>query len=422
MGFKDRKSMALVNKTFYNASLHPSYLKHEVFVYNHDSVPPIQFEKRRCTLSYNQRIENTGDLNGFVKMIRKTKRKVINLKFNNVQDLHGVLPRFRRKGGDVKCLYLENTKFLSDLFLVNITKYCSNLEMLGLSYINVYSSTGLPVKPLPTFKSIHMTLNDMPELSFSALLKCAPYLDTIVLKQNMFMTVYDSTVVNINIMNYFQSAKHMTSLSLNGEPQVFLDLPDHIKLLYLKLECFKLKYYNPVEYASSYQQLKISLTKQTSLEELIISNVPCCLLSTITSLTGLKRLKVNFKSGFNRDCDNYKTCFKKFSNSLNCMKNLEMLTIHARDLSTTFVKPQIPEGVLRTLTSLNFYIEPSTNVKHFNTNLTTLRIKNAEILKSTDFKLIFKQLTRLTCLKMENCYDLNDDVLSCTPISNLKGK
>jgi len=416
--------MALINTAWNHASLHPVLLKSEILIYSEENQ------------KFNFSLLNYDD---FKQTLLKSKREFINLKLCGLKTSHlNDISIFFNLGMHIKSLYLSDLRILTDHFLDSITSYCYNLKSLSFQKIAELSFSDISRTPLFHLNSIHfnnMTLNDK---NFNIIIKCAPNLNDLSFKlcpilnglenialfypnyrNNEISTNFNSNYVftDVNIVQYLKTAKHINSLQLEQCSHIFFKLPKHIKLKCLILEGTNSIY-------TQEETLKnniLTLTEHNTLEKLHLICFPCCSLSqAISKLHNLIHLTVRFSSSAHTPC---KSCLQTFVDKLSLMKHIRTLTIRHwldDDLEVSQIY-LIPDCVLKSLTALKCSINNSLQLINFGKNLTRLHIYNGQILSDNDFQLIFKNLTNLRHLLMEHCIQLNDDVLLCSPVSNLKG-
>lgn len=388
-------------------------------------------------------------LDEFKQIIFKTKREFLNLhlKYNNLLVPSQDLSIFTNLGMRIKFLYFEELVLLSDLFLNALTS-CANLETLILKNIGSLDITDQSRTQLLKLNSLTFDNVRMSDNTFNILMKCFPNLidigicncSIVVWPQAVrrFYPTYrnpeivtnsdsDDVFTDTNIVNYLKTAVHIKSIRLEQCSHIFLQLPKHMKLSY-----FILNSVNPV-YTAEEHKLNIYklipvLEEQTSLERLdIVCCIRCSLLSSVLKLHNLKHLTVHFSTDSHLECkENSTTVVTNFFSLLSNLKHIVTLNISYMSESFRMQYPStmfaIPDYTLRSLKVYNSPIENCLKIIDIGTNLRTLKIQNGETLTNDDFKLLFKNLTNLRQLSINNCKCLNDDVLLESPISNLKGK
>lgn len=428
MGFDDRQNMALVNKTFYYASLHPQFLKNETFICN-----PLLFfdtEKKKSLIEFKQ-------------IIIRSKRELIHLKLFEPID-HTI---FESIGYKIISLHLEyfDAK-LTDTFVNTIIRCCINLKSLVLKNTVITWISIKPNKPLLKLYSITFDDVDMTDKKFNELMAYAPNLQDLGIKNCKILdwpqairrfyknynnpeiiTDFNSDVVftDVNIVNYLKTTKSINTLRLHQICHIFLQLPQHIQLKSLLLDGT-----NSMQYGTGkrfdLEKLKLILEEQTTLEQLDISCFPCCFLLTVAKLHKLKYLKINFTTINNSVCVNKQACLQGFVESLKDMKELRTLILVPWNNNNEFLHESpvlaLPDCTLKSLTALNCKIQNGLEVMQLAKNLTRLKIPNGHILTTNELQLLFKNLVNLRYLKIQNCINLDDDILFHSPISNLKGK
>ncbi|XP_060876563.1 uncharacterized protein LOC132949598 [Metopolophium dirhodum] len=81
----------------------------------------------------------------------------------------------------------------------------------------------------------------------------------------------------------------------------------------------------------------------------------------------------------------------------------------------------IPECAYESLTSLDCSLDGSLCVLRAGKRLSSLRIRNGDILSAGGLRLLFENLIGLRHLWIDNCFCLDDDIMSGLPVSNLRG-
>jgi len=116
-------------------------------------------------------------------------------------------------------------------------------------------------------------------------------------------------------------------------------------------------------------------------------------------------------------------CLKSLMESLKNLKYIRTLSLsNAQKVKNIEIPiPPFPECTLKSLTSLDCSLDSTLGALTFGKNLTNLRIRNGDILTAGDLQLLFRNLTNLKHLWIDNCSVLDDDVFVHLPISNLKG-
>lgn len=425
MGFDDRKQIALVNKTFYYASLHPQFLKNEKL-----TCKPLFFVEHDPVIDY---------INDFKQILIRTKRELINLKIVAEPIDHTI---FESVGHKIISLCLEHfgTK-LTDTFVDTIIRCCINLKSLELKDTVIKWISIKPNKPLLKLFSIKFDEVDMSDKNFNELMAYAPNLQDLSFTNckilvwpqaiRRFYKNYnnfeiltnfnsDDVFTDVNIINYLKTTKCIKTLRLQQICHIFLELPKHIQLNSLILDCANSMYFAK-EKPIDLDKLKLILEKHTTLQQLDISCFPCCLLLTVAKLHKLKYLKVNFTTNNNSVCINKQACLQGFVELLKDMKELRtLILVPWNNIESPSLA--LPDYTLRSLTSLNCKIQNGLKVMELAKNLTRLQIPNGDILTTNDLQLLFKNLNSLRYLKIHNCIKLDDDILLHSPISNLKGK
>lgn len=160
-----------------------------------------------------------------------------------------------------------------------------------------------------------------------------------------------------------------------------------------------------------------------SLQWLEINHLPARLLTAVSGLHGLRHLTLNLTIS----PDDVKF-LREFSESLSDMKRIRTLAVNravttsvdeGRDaLLQTFA---IPECAYESLTSLDCSLDGSLCALRAGKLLSSLRIRNGDVLSADGLRLLFENLVGLRRLWIDNCVWLDDDVMSGLPVSNLKG-
>lgn len=427
--FTARRNLAMMNKTWYYASLHPIVLRKEFLVYNEPSDDS------------SNKNENLHKLEDFQDALMKTERRLLQLKLKELTfDNDKYLTIFVNCGDRISTLYLDKLSSFTDAYLDAIAKYCKNLENLKLFNIHQFSIDE-PCKPIPTLRSITFNkINNMSDRDFNLIIQGAPNLEHLIFKDCEILTrpriirryylgefdssykPYNSNYVftDINIINYFKTAKNLKGLKLQNCYHIFYKLPEDIKLNYLLVELNV----NIRDQHFDNEAFKLKLGEHTSLKKLKITYIPCCFLSAISKLCNLNYLTITFTNHIISDCVDKAACLQTFCDSLKNIKNLKTLSLFqcsSFDLETERLIPVIPDSTLCSLKLLDSTIENASRVINLGQNLIDFRIQNGQILQSNDFLILFNTLTNLRYLSIENCDELTDDILLSSPISNIKG-
>lgn len=422
--------------------MHPVFLKNELLTFKEDKFISLDDDTLLAT-------KDLLKLDDFKQVIFKTKKEFLNLhlKYNNLLGPSQDLSIFTNLGMRIKFLFFEELVSLSDLFLNAMTS-CANLETLILKNIGSLDITDQSRTPFFNLHSLTFDNVIMSDKTFNILMKCFPNLKdigicncSIVIWPQVVKRFYptyrepevfsncdsDDVFTDLNIINYLKTAVHIKSIRLEQCSHLFLQIPKHIKLSYFILNSVN-PIYTAEEHKLDIKKLIPVLEEQTSLERLdIVCCVHCSLLSSVLKLHNLKHLTLHFSLDLHVECkDNSKTVITNFFSLLNNLKHIVTLNISYMSESLRMQYPStmfaIPDHTLRSLKIYNSPIENCLKLVNIGTNLRILKIQNGETLTNDDFKLLFKKLTNLRQLSINNCKCLNDDVLLESPISNLKGK
>jgi len=114
---------------------------------------------------------------------------------------------------------------------------------------------------------------------------------------------------------------------------------------------------------------------------------------------------------------------KSFMLSLKDLKHIKTLSFNRADQNHCIMFPTLalPNCIFNSLTSLDCSLDTDFGALILGKNLTSLRIRNGDILNEDYLKLIFTRLTNLKHLHIDRCYNVNDFILIDLPIYNLKG-
>lgn len=443
LSFEDRRQMALINSKWLYASMHPMFLKREWLTYI-ELIPRLDVPDYAANDNYNlQKYEN------FKKVLFTTSREIINLKLTLVAYEN----IFENLGSRLVSLNISIIQLLDD-FLNSLSSCCDNLQTLVLENIKSVTITDTTRKPLTKLNSMTFcAIVGLSDHDFNIIISVAPNLQDIGFKncnlvdcrqiinrfyptnENEILQNYSSNhlFTRLSVVNYLSTANYLKSLRLHEGSGVFLYLPDHIKLNCLILELsFSEKF---IEKQIDYEKLSLILSKQSSLVSLKLNGFSYRLLSTVSKLHNLQHLKVYYTENRAIESD-IKKVFETFNQSLKHMKYIKTLTIIPaieKYLPSPFgcYKFDIPDCVLSSLNSLECYIKNSHKIGILGINLNTLHIQNGDILTASDYGSIFKNLTKLKNLWIDNCCQLSDDILldsttslngQTSSICNLKGK
>lgn len=419
--------MALVNSKWYYASIHPQFLRSEVFGYNE-----IQ---DRFDRTYDD--NSLPKFNEFRTILLKSKRKYFNIKLYGSFYVDHIFPIFQNLANNITSVSLNGLNLLTDPLLDAIFS-CSKLEELELSWVPYFSIHNTSRQPLLSLKRMDFETTDLSDSSFNAIMQCAPNLEYLGLDncnvlvwpqalKRLYPHYRDPGVIqnfsssdilsNENILNYLKTAKNINKLRIGKHFHIIIDLPNHIKLVYLKLN-FEMS--SSSFYRLKYVELSNKLASLSTLETLDLKFIPCCIIvSCIPELNNLKCLKVEYT---NDQCDHQLQCIRTVTKSLKNKKNLKELklfSLNDRELTTS---SDIANSSLVPLTSYKGPMDTGYQMFRLSQNLTNLKIVNGDIITSTGYQLLFTNLINLRKLVIEKCSKLSDGVLSLVPTSNLKGK
>jgi len=422
--FDDRRGLARVNKMFHHASSHPLFLRKEL-------------------LNYEPYEANLNNFNNFKNMLLKSRRKLFCLKFVGITCIEDNITMFTNLGNRIISLILIDLDLLNDSFLCAITQNCSNLEKLELRNVNDVMLTDVDHKPILKLCSMTLDRIKLSDKEFNLILKLAPNLKDLSIYScnlvgiNLIMkrfypqnsnyidcsfTKYNSNDIftEENIIHHLNNFVRLNSLRSNHGISIFYRIqPIQLEIKSLSLNLFQTIYSDFFDY----KKFNLVLGQYVFLEKLEISNLPIGMLSTVSTLYNLRHLKLSYTSKESQYLDAGKH-LKSFVESLKNLKYLRTLTfIRGFDLINYLQFPIYPflECTLKSLTSLDCSLDSSLGVLKFGKNLTNLRIRNGGILKVEDLQLLFRNLTYLKHLWIDNCSVLNDDIFIKLPISNLKG-
>lgn len=414
----------MVSKTWYNASLDPMLIKNDVFAFNcieNDEFVKNEFEKSESVAI---------TLQNFTDTVIKSKGKFLNLKFTHAPCMDCLElttpPLFNKRGSDVKTLYLtyfgEFNQHLPESFLTLIMSQCRNLETLSIYGYEIAMQTYNPNNALLQLKCLRFCWynNSITDSGFKVLMEHVPNLESLCmdLVEDPFLDTDsidpeitdDELDTSLNVINYLKTAQKLTTLKLDILFKVFVDIPAHIKLKVLQIDCYKLR---NKEHAD-YKNCKIILGKHLSLEELDISNISCCMLSEILNLHNLKYLTIRCISN---DCNDFKICVQTFLNSLSNMKQIKELSIeHGSSYDKELF--EIPKQTFSSLKSFCGDVTYVLDIVNFGQNLSRLSINNGDTLSTSELWLVFNCLPNLKYLQIDKCTNFKNNTLS---MLNIKG-
>jgi len=422
--FDDRRELARVNKLFYHASCHPVFLRKELLNYE----------------SYYDASRNS--FNAFENMLLQSRRKLLCLKFFHLAYIEE-FTIFTNLGDRIISLSLNNFDSLNDLFLDAITQCCSNLEKLELINVLNFHLTDNDRKPILKLCSITLDRVRLFDREFNLIMKLAPNLkDLSILGCNLIgsspvikrfyphnsnhidcsFSKYNSNNIfsEDNIVHHLNNFVRLNSLELNDGSSIFLQIqPIQLEIKSLSLNLDR----STNNDFSDYEKLNSVLGQYVFLERLEIHFLPVRMLSIVSKLYNLRHLTLTYSAN---DSDYFDSCkyLKSFVESLKNLKYIRTLSFYrAFDLSNQLELPVYPflECTLKSLTSLDCPLDSNLGVLKFGQNLTNLRIRNGSILKVEDLQLLFRNLTYLKHLCINDCSVLDDETFIKLPISNLKG-
>ncbi|XP_022165680.1 uncharacterized protein LOC111030474 [Myzus persicae] len=425
LSFDDRRRVALVNKTFRYASLHPVLLRRELFVYT----APVQ------RLRVDDRRRRFKDFK--TTALREPWRKLICLKFHgsNRSDFGKA---FGNVGGwppSVVSLHLDSLNWLADSFLDAITGSCVRLEELRLENIGRLCFADKPRRPMLVLRSVRFDKVGVSDECFNVLMACAPNVTDVGINNCQTYDWLDPVhaavagISNVglsdsNIIGYLQStaAGTVDSLRLNLCCHIF----GEIRSRSLRLKSLLLSQNKPylnTRRMINYEKLESALALQVSLQWLEINHLPARLVGAVSRLHNLRHLTLNLTIG-HADME----CLREFVESLRDMKRIRTLAVNrvvetSMDVGLNAVLQTfaIPECAFESLTSLDCSLDSSLCVLRTGKRLSSLRIRNGDILSAGDLQLLFENLIGLRHLWIDNCLCLDDDIMSGLPVSNLKG-
>eukprot|EP00102_Acyrthosiphon_pisum_P008183 XP_003244425.1 PREDICTED: uncharacterized protein LOC100572738 [Acyrthosiphon pisum] len=420
--FDDRRELARVNKMFYHASSHPVFLRKELLNYKANEI-------------------NLNNFNNFKNMLLKSRRKLLCLKFVCLTCIDD-LTIFTNLGNHIISLNFTNLYLLKDSFLDAITQCCSNLEKLELTNVENLILTDNDRKPILKLCSITLNRIQISDREFNLILKLVPNLKDLsiidcslvgkypVIKRfyphnsnyiDCSFTKYNSNYVfsDVNIVHHLNNFVRLNSLRLNRSINIFYQIqPIQLEIKSLSLNLFETNFCHPIDY----EKLNSILGQYVFLEQLEIFRLPVSMLPILSKLYNLRHLTLSYTVNDSNYADSGKY-LKSFVESLKNMKYIRTLSFNsAIDWINHLELPIYPflECTLKSLTSLDCSLDSNLGVLKFGKNLTNLRIRNGGILKVEDLQLLFRNLTNLKHLWIDNCSVLNDEIFIKLPISNLK--
>jgi len=167
----------------------------------------------------------------------------------------------------------------------------------------------------------------------------------------------------------------------------------------------------------------LKLITQVSLQWLEINHLPARLLRAVSRLHDLRHLTLNLTISHD-----VVECMREFAESLRDMTRIRTLAVNRVVATSMDVGPDvvlqtfaIPECAYESLTSLDCSLDGSLCVLRSGKRLSSLRIRNGDILSAGGLRLLFENLIGLRHLWIDNCFCLDDDIMSGLPVSNLRG-
>jgi hypothetical protein len=257
--------MALVNRTFRYASLHPALSQRELFVYT-APVQRLRVDDRR------RRFED------FKKALREPRRKRLCLKFcgTNRADIGRVFGGGAGWPPSVVSLHLDGQSCLADSFLDAITGCCVGLQELRLENIGRLCVADKPRRPMLALRSVRLHRVGVSDGCFDVLMGCAPnaadvgidncqtyeWLDPV---DAAFARISNAGLSDAKIVGYLQgtAARTVDSLRLKQCCHVFGAIRSRV----LRLKSLLLSQDKPYLYTCrtiDYEQLGSALALQVS--------------------------------------------------------------------------------------------------------------------------------------------------------------
>lgn len=409
VSFDDRKRARLVNSVWYYSSIHPMFIKNELFTI--DGPKQTGF------------VDQVVILNDYHRALKESKRKVLNIRFRGFGTLHKCTLIFQDIAENVREIYLEDIHVLTNAFIHIITN-CCNLKMLEFRNITRWCLPVDNLKPIHSLKTLVYKLGALPNNVFNLLASLASNIEALDLDYLVFNTTVSTPYCNVNrnsVLQFLHKINNLSNLRVNDNCWILNILPKRLRLMTLSVN-YQRYYTDAIELF----QFESVIREHKSLLELEVFAIPCCLLQAIRDLKFLQHLNLTYAKYHIYSCFDKQTCLKNFRDSFNEMKYLKTLSLTSElpirhEIEFVNCIPSIPLHILKSLQSLDCYLSPDMGISTFGNNLTNLRIRNGNILIPADFKLLFKQLTKLRDLWIEKCYKLNDDVFLNHSLSNLKG-
>lgn len=434
--------------------MHPMFIKNELFSFEFLCFKNIErnnvFEVSEWLPSKSKITNNDEELKDFVKTISESKRKILNIKFIENTSLQLLTPElFRKRGQDIKSLYFSHNDYIfrssdhniSINYLTIIMFHCRNLETLSIDSLQInnlpyqYSYTSKISAPqvlFPKLKYLNLNNTVLPNSLFKILMKQVPNLYSLCLN---YLILHDSMETKCHknykyskitatstIINYLETAQNITNLLVDTS-EIFLNMPAHIQLTDLKMDCFQL-FNLDVTYLKKFQ-MKLE-TQRFSLRNIILENIPCCSLAGILALQNLESIKIkDITINKYKKCSS-NVCIPTFLDAIGGLKHLKTFSIWSlHSYNSLFVYNfslfVFPQRTIRLLRSLDCLIYNVADLLNYGENLVRLTIFNGSILSTDHVSLIFEKLINLKYLQIDNCLALQKNMLSELPISNLRG-
>lgn len=407
--------MRLVNYAFYYASI--NLMKKEIIEYHDIPICVQEDTKFMCLHSDDEEYNDDcyqNKFNNFKKLLFNSKRQYFNLKFIGLRSQNMAdVTIFESLGSRLISLHLVDLYCLTNEFVNSITSCCDNLKILKFEKINSTSIGEESRKPLLNLKSLSFKNCYISENQMNLLMLCAPNLTDFGIIYSRSTRTSNNSYLGFSsevILNYLQNTTIIDSLNLTRF-KLFVDLPEHIQLKSLVLT------FTEYEGIPNRETFISILSRQTSLEELKIRNLPCCFLVAISELHNLKYLHLQFHSV---GCNNNKLCLHTFISSLRNMKHIKTLNIIPKYY--TGALDTIPDCTLMLLKSLDCSIGNCLNIAHYCKQLTSLTITKYRPYINfpiNSLKVLIQNLTNLMHLTIH--MDFNDDVLLNLTLSDIKG-
>uniref|UniRef100_A0A2S2P810 F-box domain-containing protein n=1 Tax=Schizaphis graminum TaxID=13262 RepID=A0A2S2P810_SCHGA len=424
--FDDRREVAMVNETFYYGSYHPMFSRKEL-------------------LTYRPLNKNLNSFNEFKNMLKKSRRILFCLKFEDL-NLIDDLTIFTDLGNRIVLLNFYNLQSLDDSFLDAIAQCCINLEKLVFVRLTSLFLTDKDRAPILKLCCIDLDDVQITDREFNVILKLAPNLkDLSIIDSNIntsslvfqrfyphdtngvtnndhLFNKYNSNYIfsDKNIIHHLNNSVRLNSLVLS-ECHIFFQIQPLRHTFKSLMFSFEKTFTNQ---PFNFMHFEV-LNQYVSLERLEIHNLPVELLSNVSKLYNLRHLILSYitvKSNVFNGPEIFKS-LKSFLLSLKDFKYIKTLSFNRANENHGIMFPTLalPNCIFDSLTSLDCSLDTEFGVLIFGKNLTSLRIRNGEILDEYYLKLLFSKLTNLMHLHIDQCCNVNDSILIDLPISNLKG-